>query len=120
VTKQLRDWIDEMVAAGKKSVPLAKLREKLDEVERKPSRGRRNGKINPADLVGNAEAARILGVDRTRISKWRNKDVLTTFGPKKLPFPEPVATLDAGPVWDRNDVLTILPFVEERRRARAK
>lgn len=48
----------------------------------------------PGDLVGAAEAADILGVERTRISRYRRTGVM----------PDPVSELRATPVWHRHDV----------------
>lgn len=57
-------------------------------------------------LVGTAEAAAILGVERPRIGKW------TALGR----MPTPVAELAAGPVWHRYDIEAMVPTVESRRR----
>lgn len=48
----------------------------------------------PLDLVGVAEIADMLGVTRTRVTQ-----LAKTYG-----FPEPVARLAAGPVWQRRDI----------------
>lgn len=48
----------------------------------------------PGDLVGSVEAAEILGVERTRIARYR----------KTGQMPEPVAQLRATAVWLRADV----------------
>lgn len=46
------------------------------------------------DLVGSAEAAEILGVERPRINRWRSRGVM----------PETVADLRCGPIWAKTDV----------------
>lgn len=45
-------------------------------------------------LVGVAEVAAMLGITRTRVSQLA----------KTQGFPEPVARLSAGPVWNRDDI----------------
>jgi predicted DNA-binding transcriptional regulator AlpA len=61
------------------------------------------------DLVGTAEAAEILGVERSRIGKWI----------KRGRMPKPVARLAAGPVWLTEDIRAMIPWVEQHRRQRA-
>jgi len=46
------------------------------------------------DLVGSAEAAEILGVERPRINRWRTSGVM----------PCTVAELRCGPIWTRGAV----------------
>lgn len=41
------------------------------------------------DLVGAAEAADILGVERARIGKWRRKGIVLSSG-ERVDFPEPI------------------------------
>lgn len=50
-------------------------------------------------LAGVAELAELFGVGRTTISNWHART-------DKNGFPDPVAILAAGPVWDRTDVVT--------------
>jgi predicted DNA-binding transcriptional regulator AlpA len=50
-------------------------------------------------LAGVAELSGLFGVGRTTISNWHARS--GTNG-----FPDPVAILAAGPVWDANDVIT--------------
>jgi hypothetical protein len=71
---------------------------------RKP-RKKRTPKL---DLVGTAEAAELLDVERPRIGRWVKSGVM----------PEPVARLASGPVWLKKDVLGISKEREKRRRPR--
>jgi hypothetical protein len=119
----LRDWLEEKRVKGVKQVRVTSVLDKLDEAvaaERTRSAAvpSRNGKvtITPGDLLGAWEVAELLQVDRTRPSKWRlNK---TTFGPDKVPFPEPFVDPKTGPIWLRSQIEPLIPFVEERRRTR--
>lgn len=49
------------------------------------------------DVVGASEAAEILGVEKQRISRWRDSGRL----------PEPAADLRSTPVWRRTTIETI-------------
>ena len=119
----LRAWLIERLESGSRTISIQKVLAELDAREERErvvlkSVGSRNGKvsISPDDLVGAWEVAQLLRVDRTRPSKWRLNN--TTFGPDKLPFPEPFADLKTGPVWLRSQITPLIPFVEERRRHR--
>jgi predicted site-specific integrase-resolvase len=61
----------------------------------------------PLDIVGTAEVATILGVERPRIGRWIKRGVM----------PPTVANLQATPVWDRRDIERMKPWVEENRRS---
>lgn len=61
----------------------------------------------PGDLVGAAEAAEIVGVERNRIPRWRA-------GGK---MPTPIAVLKATPVWLLSDINRL---AEEHRAAQEK
>jgi hypothetical protein len=61
------------------------------------------GRSNAPDLVGVAELAEALGVSKQRVSELA----------ATAPFPRPLATLKAGPVWERS---SIGQFVETWRR----
>jgi len=50
------------------------------------------------DLLGLAETAEMLGVERQRIGRWRRLGVVLPDG-RRVPFPEPIAELRATPVW---------------------
>jgi transcriptional regulator with XRE-family HTH domain len=53
-------------------------------------------KIDTSDLAGLAEVAELLGVSRERVRQLRAEPG----------FPEPVAELQATPLWRRSDVAT--------------
>lgn len=138
---QLRGVLKEKEARGVKQVRVTSVLAALDEAERETATTKRKtnggaksrtitvkradivghnakGKpiYGPGDLVGSQEAAELLGVDKTRPSKWRING--TTFGPDKVPFPEPVSEVSTGPIFLRSEVEALRPFVEERRRNR--
>jgi hypothetical protein len=48
------------------------------------------------ELVSSGDAARILGVDSQRVSRWMKG--------KEVRMPDPIAYLSSGPVWLRGDV----------------
>lgn len=60
------------------------------------------------DVVGTAEAAEILKVERPRIGRWR----------KQGKMPAPVAELAATPVWYRKQIESMVDDRESRRRTR--
>lgn len=55
------------------------------------------------DLVGSREAAEILGVERTRIARYKRMGWM----------PEPVADLRATPVWLRSEVVALRDRLRE-------
>jgi Bacteriophage CII protein len=55
------------------------------------------------DLLGWAEAAEVLGVEKSRISRWRRLGVVLPDG-ERVSFPEPVLVLSAGPLWRGEDI----------------
>lgn len=122
----LREWLQEKRDKGVKQVRVTSVLDKLDEEQQKTpprrSRGARNGKatISGDDLLGAWDVAALLKVDRTRPSKWKLNH--TTFGPDKIPFPEPFAVISKNkgehgtPIWLRSQIEPLIPFVEERRR----
>jgi len=59
------------------------------------------------DLVGTAEVAELLDVERPRIGRWIRRGIM----------PKTVADLAATPVWERRQILAMLPWVEEHRRS---
>jgi hypothetical protein len=63
----------------------------------------------PGDLVGAAEAAAILGVERTRVARYRRSGVM----------PDPLSELRATPVWFRRDVERFRDKREQRQRAKS-
>lgn len=62
--------------------------------------------VQKLDLVGTAEAAKILDVERPRIAKWRRLGLL----------PEPVAEVASGPIWLRSQIEEAIGVRELRRR----
>lgn len=71
-----------------------------------PPRHRR--KVAQLDVVGTAEAADLLGVERPRIGRWIKRGVM----------PPTAAHLQATPVWHRRDIERMLAWVEDNRRSR--
>lgn len=65
-------------------------------------------KVKPLDIVGTAEAAELLGVERPRIGRWIKRGVM----------PPMAAVLQATPVWYRADILRMQDWVEANRRNR--
>jgi hypothetical protein len=65
-------------------------------------------KVRPLDIVGTAEAAELLGVERPRIGRWIKRGVM----------PPTAAQLQATPVWYRKDILRMQEWVEANRRNR--
>ena len=57
-------------------------------------------------LMGTAEVATLLGVERTRIGKWQRVGQM----------PQPIDRLASGPVWLRSQVEPLVARVESRRR----
>jgi hypothetical protein len=66
-------------------------------------------KSKRADLVGTAEAAHMLGVERPRIGRWIAKGQM----------PMPAVWPAAGPMFWRIDIEAMVEDVEARRRAPA-
>jgi hypothetical protein len=59
--------------------------------------------VRVPDLVGWAEAAELLGVEKSRLSKWRKLGVVLPDG-RRIPFPSPVLELSATPLWRGSDI----------------
>jgi hypothetical protein len=55
------------------------------------------------DLMGWAEVAEALGVEKSRISKWRRLGVVLPDG-RRVPFPPPVLVLRATTLWRGEDI----------------
>lgn len=96
-----RDWLVEKRDAGVKQVRVTTVLERLPGSATVPEGDQ---------LVGTAEAADILGVERPRIAKWRRKGIL----------PPPLAELASGPVWLASQIESALPEADSRRRRRAE
>jgi hypothetical protein len=58
--------------------------------------------VAPA-LLGTAEAADLLGVEKSRLSRWRKLGVVLPDG-RRVSFPEPILTLRATPLWRSRDI----------------
>jgi hypothetical protein len=58
------------------------------------------------ELLGTCEVAETLGIEKSRVPRWRNQGVL----------PEPVADLAAGPIWIRAQIEAVRGERERRRR----
>lgn len=94
----VRDWLSEKRDRGVKQVYVTSVLDRL--AETMPGAG--------DVLVGTAEAADILGVERPRIAKWRRRGIL----------PIPLCDLASGPVWLRSQIESALPEANSRRRGR--
>ena len=55
------------------------------------------------NFLGTAETAKFLGVEPSRIGRWRNRGVVLPDG-RRVPFPEPAFVLRATPVWRKRDL----------------
>jgi len=72
------------------------------------TRPRQPDHVRQLEIVGTAEAAEILGVERPRIGRWIKREVM----------PPTAAELSATPVWYRRDIEKMQPWVEAHRRTR--
>jgi hypothetical protein len=90
----VRQWLVEKQEKGVKQVRIASVIDRLPE--------------DDDTLVGTAEAAEILGVERPRIAKWLRNGVI----------PTPLAKTAMGPVWLRSQIEAALPEADARRRNR--
>jgi hypothetical protein len=59
--------------------------------------------VKNLDLVGTAEAAEILGVEKSRLSRWRKNGVRLPDG-QRVRFPQPILELSATPIWRGRDI----------------
>jgi hypothetical protein len=66
--------------------------------------------VEKLDLVGTAEVAEMLGVERPRIARWRARGQM----------PDTVVDLAATPVWRREHIEAMIPWVEANRRHRTR
>lgn len=111
--KSVKNFLREKAASGVKQVRVTTVLGMIEREEASSKKLRRqiarqqtkNG-TKKLDLVGTAEAAAILGVERPRIGRWRKSGVM----------PEPVAEPAAGPVWHRSQIVAMKPERELRRR----
>ena len=56
-----------------------------------------------APFLGTAEVAELLGVEKSRLSRWRKLGVVLPDG-RRVPFPKPIYELQATPLWRRGDI----------------
>lgn len=92
----VRGWLKEKVDRGVKQVWASSVLAQID------------GEL-PAigdTLVGTAEAAEMLGVEKPRLAKWRRSGVV----------PPPLAELRMGPVWLRSQIEASVEGANARRR----
>jgi hypothetical protein len=75
-----------------------------------PTRPKQPRTVRQLDIVGTAEAARILDVERPRIGRWIKRGVM----------PPTAAKLDATPVWHRKDIVRMQDWVDANRRRRGE
>ncbi len=130
----LRQWLQEKSARGVRQVRVTTVIAELDAQEQAQEQAKANGgarRRRQLDLVGTAEAAEILGVERPRIGRWLDR--CTYCGAKNMKgewesrpctsrrghrsvMPEPVAKLRSGPVWHRSQIEDFRGGREKRRR----
>lgn len=72
------------------------------------SRPKQPRSVRQLDIVGTAEAAELLGVERPRIGRWIKRGIM----------PPTASVLSATPVWYRRDILKMRDWVEANRRHR--
>jgi predicted site-specific integrase-resolvase len=72
-------------------------------------RGDKPTAIELPKLVGTAEAAELLGVERPRIARWLKAGVL----------PDPVQRLAATPIWTKDQIEEMRTEREARRKLRS-
>src|SRR5207344_2909822 len=90
----VRQWLVEKQDKGVKQVRITSV------IDRLP--------LDDDTLVGTAEAAEILRVERPRIAKWRRNGVI----------PTPLADTASGPIWLRSQIEAAVPEADARRRNR--
>jgi hypothetical protein len=101
---ELRAWLEEKGQRGVKDVRVASVLAKLDEAQKE------NGDLDSVtlDLVGTAEAANYLGIERPRIARYLHKNP---------DMPQPRLILLSTPLWFRDDFRKLRRLVNKRRRA---
>jgi hypothetical protein len=101
---QLRSWLTEKQEKGVKQVRISSVLAQIDSL---PSNGAKPEKKQKLPrLLGTAEAADFLGVERPRIGKWLKMGVM----------PTPVADLAGTPVWTIDQIRGMTKERERRRR----
>ena len=71
-----------------------------------PPRPKQPKAVRQLDVVGTAEVAELLGVERPRIGRWIKRGVM----------PPTAVRLQATPVWHRKDIEKMREWVEANRR----
>jgi hypothetical protein len=71
-----------------------------------PPRPKQPKQVRQLDVVGTAEVAELLGVERPRIGRWIKRGVM----------PPTAARLSATPIWHRKDIEKMREWVEANRR----
>ena len=71
-----------------------------------PPRPKQPKTVRQLDVVGTAEVAELLGVERPRIGRWIKRGVM----------PPTAARLSATPIWHRKDIEKMREWVEANRR----
>ena len=136
----LKQWLQEKSSRGVRQVRVATVLAELEAQEEAQAQAAANGgttrRRRQLDLVGTAEAAEILGVERPRIGRWLDrcthcgaKQMRGEWDPENPNFipcksrrghrsvmPEPVARLRSGPVWYRSQIEDFKGGREKRRR----
>lgn len=125
---KVKEWLREKQSRGVKDVRVSTVLAQVEEAEQQAAK---NGSGRKLDLVGTAEAAEILGVERPRIGRWldRCKHCGASYmkggweepcikGHRKHEsvMPEPVQRLRSGPVWERSQIAPMKGEREKRRR----
>jgi len=59
--------------------------------------------MSAPDLLGTAEVAAVLGVEKSRLSRWRKLGVVLPNG-RRVTFPQPVLEVSATPLWRGRDI----------------
>jgi hypothetical protein len=73
-----------------------------------PPRPKQPKQVRQLDVVGTAEVAELLGVERPRIGRWIKRGVM----------PPTAARLSATPIWHKRDIEKMRDWVEANRRNR--
>lgn len=71
-----------------------------------PPRPKQPKTVRQLDVVGTAEVAKLLGVERPRIGRWIKRGVM----------PPTAADLAATPIWHKKDIEKMREWVEANRR----
>lgn len=82
--------------------------DELDEPPVRLARPKQPRRVRQLDIVGTAEAAEILNVERPRIGRWIKRGVM----------PPTASHLQATPIWWRRDIENMRDWVDQNRRHR--